>query len=152
MAGSFRPESYVGVDMNARYISRARTTKSRYRFELADGRSLPFADGSFDAALICGVIHHLDDASSLNLLQETRRILAPESGVLVMSEPVPTRNRWNLIGRLVVRLDEGDFIRPPERYLEMVCEVFGREAVRHYPISSGVSDRLAIVAHNAAQR
>jgi SAM-dependent methyltransferase len=48
IAGSFRPESYVGVDPNARYISHARTTKSRYRFEVADGRSLPFADGSFE--------------------------------------------------------------------------------------------------------
>jgi SAM-dependent methyltransferase len=152
MASSFRPESYVGVDMNARYISRARATKSGYRFEVADGRSLPFTDGSFDAVLITGVIHHLDDASARSLLQESRRVLAPESGVLVMSEPVPTRRRWNLIGRLVVRLDEGDFIRPPERYLEMGCEVFGREAVRHYPISSGVSDRLVIVAHNATRR
>lgn len=152
MAGSFRPENYVGVDTNARYISRARATKNRYRFEVADGRSLPFADGTFDAVLITGVIHHLDDASALSLLQESRRVLAPESGVLVMSEPVPTRNRWNWIGRLVVRLDEGDFIRPPEHYLEMGCEAFGTEAVRHYPIRSGVSDRLVIVAHNATRR
>jgi SAM-dependent methyltransferase len=48
VARSFRPESYVGVDPNARYIARARSTKSRYRFEVADGRSLPFADGSFE--------------------------------------------------------------------------------------------------------
>ncbi len=148
MAGCFRPESYVGVDMNADYIARARATKSAYRFEVADGRSLTFADGSFAAVLISGVIHHLDDASVRGLLEEGRRVLVPGSGVLVMSEPVPTRSRWNLIGRLVVRLDEGDFIRPPERYLEMVCEVFGEGAVRHYPISSGVSDRAVIVARN----
>ncbi len=150
MAGSFRPESYVGVDVNARYIERARATKSRYRFEVADGRSLPFADGSFDAVSITGVIHHLDDASARGLLQEGRRVLVPGSGVLVMSEPVPTRRRWNLIGRLIVRLDEGDFIRPPEQYIEMACEVFGEAAVRHYPTSSGVSDRVVIVAHNAS--
>jgi SAM-dependent methyltransferase len=152
MAGSFRPESYVGVDINARYIARARATNTGYRFEVGDGRSLPFADGSFDAALISGVIHHLDDASARSLLQEVRRILVPESGVLVMSEPVPTRKRWNLIGRLVVRLDEGDFIRPSERYVEMACEIFGEGAVRQYPISSGVSDRAVIVAHHATRR
>lgn len=150
MASTFRPESYVGVDMNDRYIERARASRTGYRFEVGDGRSLPFADGSFDAALITGVIHHLDDASALSLLQETRRILAPGRGVLVMSEPVPTRKRWNLIGRVVVRLDEGDFIRPSERYIEMACKVFGEGAVRHYPMSSGVSDRLVVVAHNAA--
>jgi SAM-dependent methyltransferase len=134
--------------MDANYIARACATKSAYRFEVADGRSLAFADGSFNAALISGVIHHLDDASARGLLQEGRRVLAPESGVLVMSEPVPTRNRWNLIGRLIVRLDEGDFIRPPERYVEMAGEVFGEGALRHYPISSGVSDRVVIVARN----
>ncbi|MCV7396936.1 class I SAM-dependent methyltransferase [Mycobacterium paraseoulense] len=150
MANAFRPESYVGVDMNARYIARARATKNHYRFEVADGRALPFADGSFDAVVITGVIHHLDDASARSLLQESRRVLVPGSGVLVISEPVPTRNRWNLVGRLVVRLDEGDFIRSSERYLEMACDVFGHEAIRHYPISSGVSDRAVVVAHRAA--
>ncbi|MEB3983905.1 class I SAM-dependent methyltransferase [Mycobacterium sp. 663a-19] len=151
MAGSFRPETYVGVDLNADYVARARATKSRYRFEVADGRSLPFADGSFDAVLINGVIHHLDDATAQSFLQESRRVLMPGRGVLVITEPVPTRSRWNWIGRLIVRLDEGDFIRPPEQYVEMACGVFGQGAVRHYPSSSGVSDREVIVAHNAAR-
>jgi SAM-dependent methyltransferase len=150
MAGCFRPESYVGVDPNGGYISRARATKSGYRFEIADGRSLPFADGSFDAVLIGGVIHHLDDASARSVLQESRRVLAPGRGVLVMREAVPTRNRWNWIGRLVVRLDEGDFIRPQEEYLEMAGEVFGQRAIRHYPVSSGVGDAVVIVANNQA--
>jgi SAM-dependent methyltransferase len=149
MARSFRPESYVGVDPNARYIAHARSTKSGYRFEVTDGRSLPFADGSFDAVLIAGVIHHLDDVSARSLLQESRRVLVPGKGLLVMWEDVPTRSRWNWIGHLVHRLDEGDFISPPERYLEIACEVFGQGAVRHYPMSSGVCDYVVIVAHNA---
>jgi SAM-dependent methyltransferase len=152
MAGSFRPESYVGVDVNPRYIARARTKKSRYRFEVADGRSLPFADGSFGAVLIGGVIHHLDDASARAVLQESRRVLVPGRGVLVMCEAVPTRSRWNLIGRLVAALDEGHFISPAERYLEMVYEVFGQGGVRHYPMRSGVGDAVVIVAHNRAAR
>ena len=148
MADSFRPEGYVGVDINPRYISRARTKKSRYRFEVADARSLPFADGSFDAVLIGGVIHHLDDASARRVLEESRRVLAPGRGVLVMCEAVPTRSRWNWIGRLVVALDEGDFISSPERYLELADEVFGQRVVRHYPLRSGVGEALVIVAHN----
>jgi SAM-dependent methyltransferase len=151
MAGVFRPESYVGVDTDATYVSRARTKKSGYRFEVADGRSLPFADASFDAVLIQAVIHHLDGASARSLLQESRRVLVPEKGVLVLCEPVPTRSRWNWIGHLVGQLDEGDFILPPEHYLEMAYEVFGQGAVRDYPISSGVCDGVTIVAHNVAQ-
>ncbi|UXA04231.1 class I SAM-dependent methyltransferase [Mycobacterium sp. SMC-2] len=147
MAGFFRPEGYVGVDINPRYISRARTKKGRYRFEVADGRSLPFADASFDAVLIGGVIHHLDDDSARSVLEESRRVLVPGKGILVMCEAVPTRRRWNSIGRLVVALDEGDFISPAERYLELAREVFG-QPVRHYPISAGVGDGVVIVAHN----
>jgi SAM-dependent methyltransferase len=149
MAGSFRPESYVGVDVNARYVAHARGTKSRYRFEVTDGRSLPFADGSFEAVLIAGVIHHLDDASAQSLLQESRRVLVPGKGVLVMWEDVPTRSRWNWIGQVIHRLDEGDFIRPAERYLEMAGEVFGHGALRHYAMSSGVCDYEVIVANTA---
>lgn len=148
MAGFFRSEGYVGVDVNARYISRARAKKSAYRFEVADGRSLPFEDGSFDAVLIGGVIHHLDDDSARSVLEESRRVLVPGRGTLVMCEAVPTRRRWNWIGRLVVALDEGHFITPAERYLEMAREVFGQQAVRHYPISAGVGDGVVIVANN----
>jgi SAM-dependent methyltransferase len=152
MARNFRPEGYVGVDINPRYISRARTTKSGYRFEVADARSLPFADGSFEAVLIGGVIHHLDDASARTVLKETRRVLVPGHGTLVMCEAVPTRSQWNLVGRIVVALDEGDHISPPERYLELAHDVFGEGVVRHYPMRSGVGEALVVVAHNQAAR
>lgn len=148
LTGFFRPEGYVGVDINPRYIERARTKMGRYRFEVADGRSLPFADGSFDAVLIGGVIHHLDDASARTVLEETRRVLVPGKGVLVMCEAVPTRSRWNVIGRLIVALDEGDFISPAQRYLDMVRKVFGQQSVRHYPISAGVGTGEVIVVRN----
>ena len=82
MARNFRPEGYVGVDINPRYISRARTTKSGYRFEVADAQWCPYADGSFEAVLIGGVIHHLDDASARTVLEETRRVLVPGRGTL----------------------------------------------------------------------
>jgi SAM-dependent methyltransferase len=146
LAGSFRPEAYVGVDPNPRYVARARATHSRYRFEVADGRSLPFTDGSFDAVLIGGVIHHLDDDSARSVLEESRRILVPGTGVLLMIEAIPARNRWNWIGRVVRKLDEGDFIVPSEHYIEMAREVFGQGVVRHYPMSCGVCDAVVIVA------
>lgn len=150
LAGFFRPKSYVGVDINPRYISRASAKKSDYSFKVADGRSLPFPDSSFEAVLIGGVIHHLDDDSAQKVLEESRRVLVPGKGVLVMCEALPTRRRWNLVGRLVVALDEGDFISPPERYIEMVRRVFPEGDVRHYPMRSGVGEAEVIVAHRPA--
>jgi SAM-dependent methyltransferase len=150
MAACFRREAYVGVDPNPRYIAHARRRRPGYRFEVADGRSLPFEDAAFEAVLIGGVIHHLEDPDARALLREAHRVLRPAVGRLVMWEDVPARSRWNVIGHLVHRLDEGDFIRTPEHYLEMTRATFGPRSVRHYPMASGVCDYVVIVAERRA--
>src|ERR1044071_5905573 len=40
--------------------------------QLYDGRTLPYADGSFDAALLLFVLHHAEDPAAL--LRETMRV------------------------------------------------------------------------------
>jgi SAM-dependent methyltransferase len=150
MAGCFPPEAYVGIDPNPRYIEHARRIRRAYRFEVGDGRRLPFEDGTFDGVLIGGVIHHLEDADARAVLGESHRILKPGTGRLVMWEDVPTRHRWNAIGHLVHKLDEGDFIRTPERYLEMTRATFGPGSVRHYPMASGVCDYVVVVAERGS--
>lgn len=39
-----------------------------------DGRSLPFADGSFDATLVCYVLHHLEPPAAAALFAEIVRV------------------------------------------------------------------------------
>lgn len=57
----------VCLDLHASYEGQTR----------ADLRTMPFADGAFDAALCVDVIEHLPDAVLAAGLREVRRVLAP---------------------------------------------------------------------------
>ena len=53
-----------------------------------DGRHLPFADATFDAAWALFVLHHVAPAEQRVMLDEVRRILRP-GGVFVLAEDTP---------------------------------------------------------------
>lgn len=63
----------------------------------ADGRRLPWPDGSFDVAHASLVIHHLDDDDALALLRELRRV--SRVGIVVNDL---ARGRWFWIGGWLV--------------------------------------------------
>lgn len=146
LARNFCAESYVGVDANPRYIERAVKTKPGYTFAVMDARSLKFPSFSFDAVLISGVIHHLDDDDALAILREAQRVLKLKTGRFVMWEDIPMRRPWNLIGRVVHALDAGKHIRLAERYEDLAHSVFGHHE-RSF-MSSGVCDYVVITARN----
>ena len=51
--------SVVGVDLAPALIERARELSPDIRFDVADARSLPFADGSFDLAVFDSTLSHV---------------------------------------------------------------------------------------------
>lgn len=65
------------------------------RFELADGRSLPFADGSFDGAYSVSVLEHVPDGGDEAALAELARVVRP-GGRLVLTLPhaPKAREEW----------------------------------------------------------
>jgi SAM-dependent methyltransferase len=144
LAGEFRPDGYVGIDPDPRYVVHARRKHPRHRFAVMDGTRLGFGAATFDTVVISGVLHHLDDETAVAILAETRRVLRPSGGQLVAWEDVPTRSPLNVLGRVVHRLDEGDRIRPQHEYLDLVRAVFPRAT--DYPMRSGVCDYVVMVA------
>lgn len=140
----FDPKRYVGVDASATYIAHAKKTKPRHEFHVMDARRLALDPQSFDAVLISGVLHHLDDADAAQILSEVSRVLKPGTGRLVMWEDVPVRHSSNWIGRLVHYLDEGEHIRPATGYISMIKTPLRVE--HHYFMSSGVCDYVVITA------
>ncbi|HEY7560870.1 MAG TPA: glycosyltransferase [Gaiellaceae bacterium] len=88
----------VGVDAEPVAIEHARKRFPDLRFEVADVRDLPFADGSFDKAVAADLVEHLDDPTLAGMLAEARRVLVP-GGTLSVYTPNPK----HLIERLKAR-------------------------------------------------
>lgn len=79
----------VGVDVSHRSLTRAHTRlEATVPLVTFDGKHLPFATGSFDAALAACVFHHIPDDLHVALLSEIRRVLQP-GGVLMVYEHNP---------------------------------------------------------------
>jgi len=75
---------YVGTDPSPQLVERARelaTGVSGLRFEQADGASLPFADASFDLAIVHRVLSHVPDPH--RVLQEAVRVVR-EGGLVAV--------------------------------------------------------------------
>jgi ubiquinone/menaquinone biosynthesis C-methylase UbiE len=68
--------------------ARARLKSDRVGFASADVTRLPFADGTFDAAVCGWVLEHLPDPRPA--LREFHRVLQPGAGLLLMC----TENTW----------------------------------------------------------
>ena len=75
----FPVKTVVGVDLSRRLLPTVRVSCATF-----DGRNLPFADASFDCALFCNVLHHVDPASRVNLLRDALRVTA--GGPLIVKD------------------------------------------------------------------
>jgi SAM-dependent methyltransferase len=88
----------VGVDAEPRAIEKARSLFPQLEFVLADVRTLPFGDASFDKAVAADLVEHLDDETFRAMLRELRRVLVP-GGTFTLYTPNPS----HLIERLKAR-------------------------------------------------
>lgn len=145
-APMFPPERYRGVDVNRAYIDAARQKYPAYWFRVMDATQLEFREASLQAAMLSGVLHHLDDETAGRVLRALARVLEPGAR-LVVWEDIPTRSRLNLIGDLVHRFDEGAHIRPVAGYQALLSPVF--EVQRGYLMRSGFMDYAVFVCANA---
>lgn len=138
-ADLFNGDDYYGADINARYVEHARRTRKGTFLE-ADARRVDLPDGRFHQVLIFGLLHHLSDEDVRAVLGEARRLLAPDGRMLVI-EDIPAVSRLNLIGHLVHRAENGEYIRPPEEYRRLYREQARIE--REEILQSGICDYYA---------
>jgi ubiquinone/menaquinone biosynthesis C-methylase UbiE len=69
----------VSVDVGDRYLEGLDVESGIF-----DGKTLPFADGSFDCVVMCNVLHHVPSATRSALLMECGRVAS--SGVLYIKD------------------------------------------------------------------
>lgn len=122
----FRPDGYVGVDINPAYIETARR-RHQGRFVVADvADPAAFPDERFSLVFMNSLLHHLDDATVGRLLDRVAALTTPEGRVHILDLLLPPDPS---AARVLAKADRGRFARPVEAWREL----FGRHLnVEHF--------------------
>jgi ubiquinone/menaquinone biosynthesis C-methylase UbiE len=93
----------------------------RFQFLTANGLRLPFADGSFDAAWMAFVLHHVSFDEQWRVLDEIARVLKPGGVFLLLEDTPATEREWAVVARADRRLNvesrrEPHFYRGPAEW------------------------------------
>jgi SAM-dependent methyltransferase len=115
---------YLGVDISAKYIEAA---KARYgargRFVCRDLAQVAADEPhAFDAVLLLGVLHHLDDATALHALEVARDALKPGGRMVAIDATV--FGGQSRIAKVLAKMDRGRHVRSPDGYVELARRVF----------------------------
>lgn len=104
----FLDSDYTGIDINPRYISRARRRYPGMKFIVADLTEFQL-DDKYDVILINSFLHHLNTPDSEKILRQAAAGLS-EEGRIILQEPIrPWPDQvWQ---RMIMRLDRGDYFR-----------------------------------------
>lgn len=125
--------TYVGVDVNERYIEFARGSNTEgAEYVVGDVTELSEGEyGKFDCAVLIGVLHHLSDSDATSTLRGISKMLTP-SGRFVAAEPVWDPSQ-RTTARVLAALDRGRHVREQARYEQLVSPFFGTTVseVRH---------------------
>lgn len=140
-AADFPPHRYVGIDPSLTYL-RFAVQRRPGTYLAASGDALPFADQTFDAGLILGVLHHLPDATARAVMREVYRVMRPGATVLVMEDTPPPPGQ-NPLGYVMHALDRGGYIRHDADYQAMFGDGF--DIARNYHLRSGICDYAVYV-------
>ena len=119
--------TYLGFDISESYIERARQRYgSKATFLVCTATELlKNPDSRFDGAdlAMCnGLLHHLDDGQSLDVLRFAHQILKP-GGRLVCIEPC-FLVRQRRLSRWIMNLDRGNHLRAEREWKALVGKVF----------------------------
>lgn len=109
----FSGSDYLGIDINESYIESARR-RHRRTFVAADVTTYRVADHErFDLILVNSLLHHLDDSSTVRLLEHLSRLLTDDGRVHVLELVLPDSPSAS---RFLARHDRGKFARPLDRW------------------------------------
>ena len=124
--------TYLGYDPSAEYIAAARERYGELGdFQVGSVGSVELAPATFDICIAKGVLHHLDDAAAVDLIQEAARVLRP-GGRLVTMDPVFADGQPR-VARFLASRDRGQNVRNIEGYTALARTGFAQVdgSVRH---------------------
>lgn len=115
---------YHGFDLSQEYINQAISNYAKrgvFKCKLVEESTFQSSQ-DFDLVLAVGVLHHLDDKSSLRLFQLANSVLKV-GGRLVTLDPC-FEDSQNPIARFLVSRDRGQNIRTGDQYSKLSSQVF----------------------------
>lgn len=116
---------YYGFDTSARYIDYAQkrwgSDRAEFRCEVFGEQHLA-AIPPANAVLLLGLLHHLSDAESRELLQVAAKALAPGGRVIAVDTCVEPRQ--GRISRWMSDNDRGEYVREPAGFVTLARESF----------------------------
>ncbi len=128
--GAFRASlgsgSYVGIDINARYVAQARAAHGD-GFAVMDAAELAFPAGTFDDVVSVATCHHLDGDTAGGMIKEGVRVLR-RGGVLHVIDPILPVRSPSRFKRFIFTSDRGRYQRTLDELRRLVTT--GAEVVR----------------------
>jgi SAM-dependent methyltransferase len=97
----------LSVDLLESEIELWRRLAPGVRFEVADGRALPYADASFDRAYSISVLEHIPEGGDQQALSELARVVVP-GGRIVLTVPYADAYHEDWRDRAVYSSEDGD--------------------------------------------
>ncbi|HET7725814.1 MAG TPA: methyltransferase domain-containing protein [Candidatus Limnocylindrales bacterium] len=149
-----RAAGAVAVDSRAEIVDLARTLDPRLQhadgveLAVADGRALPYGDGTFDIVHASLLVHHLEPRDAVALLREARRVA--RRGVVV-NDLVRAHHFWWL-ARALVALTTRNPITRNDAPLS-VRRAYTRMELRALLASAGlrpIHEAVAVLGHRVA--
>ena len=131
-APHFRGMDYLGLDINAEYVERAR---ERYgmRFEVADVTRWQVRGEAFDFILVNSFFHHVRDEDALRILEHLATLLTPDGRIHVLDLVLPDAPT---LAWLLARLDRGDYPRPLPAWRELLGRHFEPDVFEPYDLGA----------------
>jgi ubiquinone/menaquinone biosynthesis C-methylase UbiE len=127
LARCLKDVKYVGIDLNPSYIEFARRHNSVPHAEFLVGDASRLSDhdlGTFDCAVLVGVLPRLSDDQATSTLRAVSEMLQ-SNGRLVAAETVFDPSQ-RTTARILAALDRGRYVRDRVRYEQLVSPWFGK--------------------------
>jgi SAM-dependent methyltransferase len=122
MAAQLVDMDYLGIDAHEPCIRQARALYPSARFECSAIEDYQLDPGSFDLAVACGVLHHLNDRAALTLLRQARDCLRSGGRLVTLDGCFMPGQR--AVVRWLLSRDRGRYVRSPESYQRLAAAVF----------------------------
>lgn len=111
-------KNYTGLDNNPEYIKSAQQ-KYLGKFILGDAVKMPFKNKVFTTTFAVGLHHHLTKTQAIHAIKESLRVTKNNGKVIIVDAMLP-KNKLNLIGFILRKMDRGGHVRSVEETLKLL--------------------------------